>query len=96
LKLRLRALEHFLQLVQNTIKTTLHRILILILLPCGFKWLITMILPGVNVQKPVAPVDGFLHALRGLEVGEIEDDSALLAAAFADRNERNKYKDAKP
>ncbi len=42
-----------------------------------------MSLPGVNVLDPVAPVDGLLHALRGLEVGEVKDDSALLAAAFA-------------
>ncbi len=56
-----------------------------------------MILPGVDVQEPVAPVDGLLHALRGLEVGEVKDDSALLAAAFADKNEHgwNSYKDAK-
>jgi hypothetical protein len=45
-----------------------------------------MILPGVDVQEPVAPVDGLLHALRGLEVREVKDDSALLAAAFADKN----------
>jgi hypothetical protein len=72
-------------------------ILILILLPCGFKWLITMILPGVDVQEPVAPLNGLLHALRGLEVGKIKDDSALLPAAFADKNEhgRNNYIDTK-
>ncbi len=57
-----------------------------------------MILPGVNVQEPVAPVDGLLHALRGLEVGEVKDDSALFAAAFAVKNEHglNNYKDTKP
>jgi hypothetical protein len=56
-----------------------------------------MILPGINVQEPVAPLNGLLHALRGLEVREVKDDSALLAAAFAGKNEhgRNSYKDAK-